>query len=419
MSLFAVVAVVVVLSALFSYINARRIHLPATISLMLMSLVMALGLILLSRFSPWGGAIEKQARHWVQQVHFSRVLLHGMLGFLLFAGALRVDLEGLFVNRWPIGALATAGVIASTAVVGLLTWLVLRLLGIGLPLSYCLLFGALISPTDPISVLHIFRSSHVPRNVEATIAGESLFNDGVGVVIFGVLLNVVESAHVGGSGFGLEVAVTFAREAGGGMALGLAVGYLAFLLLRGVDSYPVEILITLAVVMGGYALADALAVSGPLAMVVAGILIGSRGRALAMSQKTRENLDVFWEVIDELLNAVLFVFIGLEAMVLTLRFDIFLAGAALVPVVLAARLASAGLLTSVLSRHHHFPRGTWFLVTCAGLRGAISVAMALSLASGRERTVIVSITYIIVVFTILVQGLTMPRVVAGLGERER
>jgi CPA1 family monovalent cation:H+ antiporter len=417
MSLFAVVAVIVVLSALFSYVNARRIHLPATISLMLMSLVMALGLILLSRLSPWGGPIERQARRWVQQVHFSRVLLHGMLGFLLFAGALRVDMEGLFVNRWPIGALATAGVLSSTAIVGLLTRILLGLLGISLPLSYCLLFGALISPTDPISVLHIFRGSGVPQNVEATIAGEALFNDGVGVVIFGVLLSVVESRHAGGRGLGLEFAVTFARDAGGGVALGLAVGYLAFLLLRGVDSYPVEILITLAAVMGGYALADALAVSGPLAMVVAGILIGSRGRALAMSQKTRENLDLFWEVIDEFLNAVLFVFIGLEAMVLTLRLDIFLAGAALVPVVLAARLAGAGLLTGVLSRHHRFPRGTWFLVTWAGLRGGISVAMALSLATGRERTVIVSITYIIVVFTILVQGLTMPRVVAALGAR--
>jgi CPA1 family monovalent cation:H+ antiporter len=261
MDFFSAVAVIVVLSALFSYLNARRIHLPATISLMLMSLLVALAMILLSRFGPWGEAIRRQAGSWVAQLHFSRVLLRGALGFLLFAGALRVDLEGLLVNRWPIGILATAGVLLSTAVVGLLGWLVLRLLGIGLPLPYCLLFGALISPTDPIAVLHIFRGSGVPRNVQATIAGESLFNDGVGVVIFGALLGAVQSGHPGQVS-GVGFAVSFAREAGGGLALGLAIGYLAFLLLRGVDSYPVEILITLATVMGGYALADALAVSG-------------------------------------------------------------------------------------------------------------------------------------------------------------
>ena len=231
------------------------------------------------------------------------------------------------------------------------------------------------------------------------------------MVIFGVLLAILESGGIGGAGFGLQVALRFAREAGGGVALGLAAGYLAFLMLKGLDSYSVEILITLAVVMGGYALAEAVAVSGPLAMVVAGILIGSRGRRLAMSQKTRENLDVFWEVVDESLNATLFVFIGLEVLVVTLRLDLLLAGAALVPVVLAARLAGAGLLTGVLNRQRRFPRGTWLLVSWAGLRGGISVAMALSLAPGRERTLIVSITYVIVVFTVLAQGLSLPRVI--------
>jgi CPA1 family monovalent cation:H+ antiporter len=398
----------VVLTALFSYLNVRRIHLPTTIALMIMALALSMVLILLARFTPLAGPIEEAAKRLVGQIHFSRVLLRGLLGFLLFAGALSVDLEGLLTMRWPIGVLATGGVIASTFIVGTLSWLVLSYFRLGLPFVFALVFGALISPTDPIAVLHIFRQAGAPRKLEATVAGESLFNDGVGVVIFGVLLSIAATGRTSETAIGLKALLMFGREAGGGVAMGFGVGYIVYLMLKRIDHYQTEILLTLALVLGGYTLGEILKVSGPLAMVAAGILIGNRGRAKAMSQKTRQNLDTFWELVDDFFNGILFVFIGLEALVLTFEPGALLAGLALIPIVLLARLLSAGIPIGLLNRRYSFSRSAWSIVTWAGLRGGLAVAMALSIPPGSERTLIVSVTYVIVVVSVIVQGLTMP-----------
>jgi CPA1 family monovalent cation:H+ antiporter len=277
------------------------------------------------------------------------------------------------------------------------------------------LFGALISPTDPIAVLHIFKQyAGKHRSLEATIAGESLLNDGIGVVLVTLFLGITAMSGQANGGLAAEVAVLFAREALGGLALGLLLGLAAYLLLRRMDAYTVEILVTLAVVMGGYALAQALEVSGPLAMIAAGILIGNQGRALAMSEQTRRHLDTFWELTDEFLNAFLFVMLGLEGLELGLRRDLLLASLLLVPLVLLTRFVTAGVPIALLRRRYGFPAGTALIVTWGGLRGGISVALALSLPDTPYRAAIISATYVIVVFAIVVQGLTIGRVLRRL-----
>ncbi|MCS6896569.1 MAG: sodium:proton antiporter, partial [Nitrospira sp.] len=289
-------------------------------------------------------------------------------------------------------------------------YVVFNWVGLPLPFLYCLLFGALISPTDPIAVLGALRQARLPKALEMKIVGESLFNDGVGVVIFLVLLNLLPKETVGGA----DILLLFAEEALGGAALGLALGYVAYRMLRSVDNYQVEILITLALVMGGFGLADLLHTSGPIAVVVAGLLIGNYGRQWAMSEVTRERLDSFWELLDELLNAILFVLIGLEVLVLSFQRSYLIAGLAAVPLVLAARWIAVVLQVGGLSLIRKFDDQTIGILTWGGLRGGISVALALSLPSGPERDALVTITYVVVVFSILVQGLTIGRVVGGL-----
>jgi CPA1 family monovalent cation:H+ antiporter len=354
--------------------------------------------------------VEDQSREIVRQFVFGEALLHGLLGFLLFAGALHVDLGDLARHRGPIAVLATVGVLLSTAIVGGLVWVMLALLGIPLRLIDCLLFGALISPTDPISVLGLLKQLGAPKRLEVQIAGESLFNDGVGVVLFSGLLELA----VGGAGLHAgHFALLFAREAIGGAVFGLLVGLLVYRMLRSVDHYQVEILLSLGLVAGGYAGAEALHLSGPIAMVVAGLLIGNHGRIFAMSATTIEHLDVFWELVDEILNAVLFVLIGLEVLVLTFsRLDL-VAGLLAIAIVLAARVASVGLPIWALRRWESFEPSLVPILTWGGLRGGISVALALSLPGPGEpgavpgREVILTITYVVVVFSILVQGLTI------------
>ncbi len=403
MDLVSVISVLLTIAALFGYLNERYVHLPSTIGLMLIALVMSLGLIVLGHF---GLAPGRVVREFLAHVDFNQALMHGMLSFLLFAGALHVNLEDLNRNRWTVGLLATGGVIVSTALIGVAGWWLFGMLGVDLPLLYCLVFGALISPTDPIAVLAVLKSVGVSRDLEAKIAGESLFNDGVGVVVFLVLLGIAAEGtgvHAG------DIALLFAREALGGAVFGLAVGYLAYRMLKGVDNYSVEVLITLALVAGGYALADHLHLSGPIAIVVAGLLIGNHGRLLAMSSDTRAHLDTFWELIDETLNAVLFVLIGLEVLVLTFTPRLLLAGALMIPLVLVARFVSVGLPVRLLGRMREFSPHAIPMLTWGGLRGGISVALALSMPAGSERPVILAVTYVVVVFSILVQGLTVGR----------
>jgi CPA1 family monovalent cation:H+ antiporter len=401
------VAVLLVLAAAFSYLNHRLLRLPTTVGLMAGTLLASLAVVVSGLVFP---VIERQAAAFVGQIDFNQAVLQGMLGFLLFAGALHIDLGDLARQKVAVTILATIGVALSTVLIGGLTWCLLAGLGVPVRLIYCLLFGALISPTDPIAVLALLKQLQAPKSLEVTIAGESLFNDGVGVVLFLGLLEVAADGHDFHPG---RLAVLFLREAVGGAAFGLAAGYLAYRLLKSVDNYHVEILLSLALVSGGYSLANALHLSGPIAMVVAGLLIGNHGRLFALSPAAVRHLDLFWELIDEVLNAILFVLLGLEVLVVTFTRRYLAVGILVVPVVLMARLVSAGLPVWLLRRWQPVERGMVWVLTWGGLRGAISVAMALSLprqiegAAVPEREVILVMTYVVVAFSILVQGLTI------------
>ena len=397
------VAVLLVLAAAFSYLNHRFLRLPTTVGLTALTLLASLAAVAAGLVFP---AVEHRAAGFARQIDFNQAVLHGMLGFLLFAGALRIDLGDLARQKGTVALLATAGVVVSTLLVGGMAWGVFALLGVPVRPVYCLLFGALISPTDPIAVLALLKRLGAPRPLEVTIAGESLFNDGVGVAVFLGLLEVAVNGHGFDPG---RLAALFLREALGGAAFGLAAGYLVYRLLKSVDDYQVEVLLSLALVAGGYALADALHLSGPIAMVVAGLLIGNHGRLFAMSETTCQHLDVFWELIDEVLNAVLFVLLGLEVLAVTFTGRYLVAGLLAVPAVLLARFLSAGLLRRLAP----VERGAVRVLTWGGLRGALSVAMALSLPRGvageavPERDLILVVTYVVVVFSVLVQGLTI------------
>jgi len=405
MDLFELLALVLTLAAGFSYLNERIIRLPVTIGVMLIALVLSL---LLHLIDQWGFTLKDQAAVWLSSIDFNQTLMHGMLSFLLFAGALHVNLNDLAKNKWVIGSLAVVGTLLSTFLLGWVTWVVLGWLGFNISFLYCLVFGALISPTDPIAVLGILKRAGAPKSLETKITGESLFNDGVGVVVFITILEIATGSHELSVG---HIAGLFLQEAVGGAVFGLGIGYLAYLLLKSVNNYQVEILITLALVTGGYALAQALHLSGPIAMVIAGLVIGNQGRLFAMSESTREHLDVFWELIDEILNVVLFVLIGLEVLVLTFTQEYVTAGLLLIPLVLLGRLVSIGIPLAILQRFRTFTPGAIWVLTWGGLRGGISVALALSIPKSPERDLIVAITYMVVVFSILVQGLTVGQLI--------
>ena len=451
MSVFQIIALLLVLTGLLSYLNYKLLKLPATIGLMVLSLGLSLGLIGLSRAVPW---VDDAALDVLERIDFDATLLNGMLGFLLFAGALHVDMIRLWRQKWVVALLASVGVVLSTAIIGTATWLIFGWLGQDVPYLYCLLFGSLISPTDPIAVLAILKTLGVPESLETKIAGESLFNDGVGVVLFLALMGV---AGFGGHGHGnthapqanppavhavdtghnehasasdlhdepdahaqpeaevhaRDVMILFAQEAIGGAVFGLVVGLIAFLMLRSVDNYQVEVMISLGLVAGGYALAAKLGLSGPIAVVVSGLLIGNQGRAHAMSDRTRHHLDQFWELIDEVLNAVLFVLIGLEVLLLTFDQLNLTIGLLAIPVVLCARFIAVSTPVTVLRRFRTFTPHAIKVLAWGGLRGGISVALALSLKESLGSVdpvayeAILFMTYAVVVFSIVVQGLSI------------
>jgi CPA1 family monovalent cation:H+ antiporter len=405
MKLFNILAILITLSAGFSYLNHRFIRLPNTIGLMLIALLVSLGLAAVGRF---GFELQADTQRLLASIDFNETLLHGMLSFLLFAGALHINLENLAHQKYIIGLLATFGVLGSTVIIAFISKWVLALLGIDLPMIYCLLFGALISPTDPIAVLGILKKVGVPESLETKICGESLFNDGVAVVVFLVFLKI---ATGGQDVTTVSVAGLFLKEALGGVVFGLLIGWGAYGMLKTIDNYQVEVLITLALVAGGFALADELHLSGPIAIVVAGLLIGNHGRLLAMSAAVREHLDTFWELVDEILNAVLFVLIGLEVLVLTFTREYFIAGLVLIPLLVLARFISVGWPVMAMRLFRSFSPDVVKILTWGGLRGGISVALALSLPPGKNREVILAITYMTVVFSILVQGLTIGKLV--------
>ena len=416
MSTFELLAILITLAAFFSYVNHRWVRLPATIGLMVIALGLSVLLVLAGFLFP---PLVEYGRALLEQVDFNKTLMGGMLGFLLFAGALHVDLNDLREHTIVVLTLATFGTLLSTFIVGGLMFLGLEALGTGLAPVWCFLFGALISPTDPIAVLGIFKRLGVPRALEMKICGESLFNDGVGVVVFLVIFSLagLDPAHADLTSGG--VVWLFLQETLGGALFGLGIGAVAYHMLKSVDQYQVEIFGSLALVCGGYALAMRLHVSGPIAMVVAGLLIGNHGRTWAMSEQTRRRLDSFWELVDEFLNAVLFVLIGLELLVVSFTGRALAAGLLAIAVVLAARFVAVGLLMQGLrasggasTRSDRAPH-TIKLLVWGGLRGGISVALALSIPAMLhdhevpQRQLILTMTYIVVVFSIIVQGLTV------------
>lgn len=401
-----IAALLITISALFSYINYRFIKLPTTIGLMLIALAFSIMLILLTKLGIV--EVEVQARALLSEIDFNQTLMHGMLSFLLFAGALHVNINDLSQQKWVIGGLATIGIMISTLIIAALTWYVLDKLGIAMSFVYCLLFGALISPTDPIAVMGILKTTNAPKTLATKIAGESLFNDGVAVVVFIVLLGIATGGQDLSAG---HVALLFAEEVVGGVLFGLLIGWLTYSLLKSVDNYQVEVLLTLALVMGGYSLAFIIHVSGPIAIVVAGLMIGNHGRVFAMSDKTREHLDGFWELLDEIFNAVLFVLIGLELLVISFKVEYLNAALIIIPIVLLARLISVSVPISILKFRREFSPHVIKILTWGGLRGGISVALALSLPPGEQREIILAITYIVVIFSISVQGLTIGKLI--------
>ncbi|MFH1356790.1 MAG: sodium:proton antiporter [bacterium] len=405
MHLFSIIAILLTLAAVFSYINHRYIKLPTTIGLMLSALVLSFLVIVLGKFFP---SFYAYAENFLASIDFNKTLLEGMLSFLLFAGALHINLNDLAKQKWTVGLLATFGVVLSTFITGTLVYYLLALFGMPLSYIYCLLFGALISPTDPIAVIGILKQAGAPKTLETKIAGESLFNDGVGVVIFLIIFSLATGAHEITFSSVLFLLVT---ETIGGIVLGLFLGWITYLLLKSVNNYQVEILLTLALTSGGYVLASFLHTSGPIAVVVAGLLIGNHGRLFAMSETTRENIDKFWELVDVILNAVLFVLIGLEVLVLTFKTTYFVFGILAIGIVLLSRFVSISVTIKFMDVFRDFSKGAIRILTWAGVRGGISVALALSLPKDGGRDIFLMATYMIVVFSILVQGLTVKKLI--------
>jgi len=401
MTLFQVIALLLVLVALCGYLNTRFVRLPDVIGITVIGMVMSVALTVIGSFYP---PLTEWTRSVISEVNFTEVVFHGLLGLLLFAGALHVNLSELRGQAGVVSVLATLGVVLSTFVVGGVLHLVTQLLNEPLPLIWCLVFGALISPTDPIAVLGILKKAGAPRELEVKIAGESLFNDGIGIVTFMTLLAIaVGSQEVSAS----SISILLAEELIGGIVIGLVVGAVGFYLLYTIESYAVETLITLAMAVGGYALAEALHGSAPIAVVVAGLVVGNHGRKYAMEEQTREHLFTFWDLTDELLNLVLFGLIGLEIIALSLSMQSILPGLLCIPIVLLARFLSVGVPLSLIRPFRSFTPHAVSILTWGGLRGAVSVALALSLPAFEGREIVLAATYSVVVFSILVQGLTM------------
>ena len=402
MDYFAIATVLIVLSAVFGYINVKFIKLPDTIGLMVITILFTLAVLALSYFDD---TLLQKEKELITQIDFKTVLLDIMLSFLLFAGALHTNFQRLKIQRKPILIFATLGTLVSTFLAGVFVFYILKFLDFNIDFIYCLLFGALISPTDPIAVLGIMKNVGAPKKLETKIVGESLFNDGVGVVIF---LTIYQIAKGGNEISFLHIAELFLVEVIGGIALGLVIGWITYRLLRSIDDYDIEVIITLAAVMGGTLVAQHFHLSAPLAMVTAGLIVGNDTvREASMSEVTEQYVDKFWELIDILLNTVLFVMIGMEILVLTFNGKYILAGFLIIPVLLLARYLSLMLPIKIYAKKLEFVPKTNLIMTWGGLRGGISIALALSLTQVMQRDLFLVITYVVVVFSIIVQGLTV------------
>ena len=409
LTLFEIIALILVVSACLSWFNNVFIKLPHTIGLLVMALITSFLLMGLEALFPQLGVTDA-VQAAIGQIDFFETVMNGMLAFLLFAGALHVNLNLMREQKWPIGLMATFGVVLSTFIVGTLFYFAAVLFGVPISFAWALVFGALISPTDPVAVLSLLKSITIPDTLEAKIAGESLFNDGVGVVVFTIIVAVAVGAD-GGNIHALHIAELFFVEAVGGAVVGLVIGYLVYKMMAKIDHEMVEVLLTLGLVAGVYALCLRLHLSGPIAVVVAGLFIGNQGAERAMSEDTRDALFSFWEMIDEILNSVLFLLIGLEILVIQIDPSFAWMAAISIPIVLFARLAAVSIPIITLSLGFAFSRGVIPVLTWGGVRGGISVALALSLPAVAAKPLIMTATYAVVIFSIIVQGLTIKTVV--------
>lgn len=405
MELYYSFSVLIVLTAIFSYVNERFLKLPSTIGIMLMAMLVSIGLVVLGNFFPH---LFYDFSNFIAKLDFTEILMGAMLNFLLFAGAIHIRLKDLKEQRGPIIVFSTVSVIISTIVVGGITYYLLPILGFKVPLIQCLVFGALISPTDPIAVLGILKKAGVRKSLETKVAGESLFNDGVAVVVFVVLLELAK---------GKEMDLTLphiswllAKEALGGFAVGILIGYIGSKGMHKIDSPNVSALITLAIVMGGYLIARAVHISGPLTMVAAGLVVGNFGKATRISLNTKDYLAKFWELIDEIMNAILFLIIGFELILINNITDYWLIGLITIVVVLFARFISIFIPTKIIPFRTKFDRQTITILVWGGLRGGVSVALALSIDEALNKNLFLAITYFVVVFSVVVQGLTIGKI---------
>jgi CPA1 family monovalent cation:H+ antiporter len=405
MSIFDIASLLVLLAALFGYLNLRYFKLPPTIGLMVIALISSLIVILVDNFTP-SFHMRDIITDFIGRIDLNETLMKGMLAFLLFAGALHVNLDDLCERRYTIASLATVGVIISTVLTGSATYYILKLIGLEISYMYALVFGALISPTDPVAVIGILKTTGTSRSLEAKITGESLFNDGVGIVIFIILVAAASAGPDAGFSV-IDASVLFVQEAVGGAALGFVVGYIAYRAMKSIDNYQIEVMITLALVMFISSIASRLHMSGPIAVVVAGLLIGNHGKRFAMSSTTIDHVEKFWTLVDEILNAVLFLIIGMEAFAIQFELSYLLSGLMIVPTVIAARFISVSVPIRLLQFKREFSHGAIRILTWSGLKGGISVALVLSLPPFSGRDLLLTSTYIVVLFSIIVQGLTL------------
>lgn len=408
MELYYTFSVLIVLAALFSYWNIRFLKLPGTIGIMIIAMAVSVGIRLLGdQFFP---ATSRQFFLMIQGFDFTEILMGAMLNFLLFAGALHVNVSDLKEHKIPILTYATISVVLSAFIIAILLYYIAPLLGISIPFVYCLLFGTLISPTDPIVVLGVLKQAKVPKIIETKITGESLFNDGVAVVMFAVVLKLAIDPAFEAS-FG-AVSKLFLLEAGGGVALGVLLGFTAARVMKKMDDYKVSVLITLSVVMGGFLIAKQVHVSSPLAMVISGLVIGNYGKSVAMSSVTRDYLGKFWELVDEIMNAILFLFIGFELLMIPDLSEQILLGMLAIVIALLARTLSIFIPAASILRKNTYTRGSLTTMVWGGIRGGVSIALVMSIpaAAGEIKDVLLEVTYIVVLFSIVVQGLSVGKV---------
>ena len=406
-------AIILTCVSIFGYVNHRYLKLPITVGLVLMALISAIIVLGLDYIVPQLG-VASTVQNWLDEIDFNRTLMHGMLSFLLFAGALHVNLNDLIESKIHVGTLATLGVMLSAATIGSGFYFLCLLSGFEIDFIICLIFGAIVSPTDPVAVLALLKHLKIRPRLEATIGGESLFNDGVAVVLYTILVTVafgVSTGHGGDVTDAGSVIGLFVREAFGGALLGIVAGFLAFLLMRNMDDYVIEVVTTLALVSGAYTIALHLHISGPIAMVVAGVFIGNTGRRLAMSEETRIHVTQFWHLIDEILNAALFVLIGFQIIMISYQPSVIFISILCIPLAVGARCMAVGIPLQLLSPLVQKEPGDVLILTWAGLRGGISVALALSLPDIEFKPLILTATYTVVVFSILIQGLTIGKII--------